>query len=71
MADNSEPAPSKNKKNCAKFNDSRCKRFKFFRNLGKMMVLHCVLCVEAISVLHMEEKMISIDTRTPQRIRDM
>ena len=34
-------------------------------------VLLYVLCVEAISVLHMEEKMISIDTRTPQSVRDM
>ena len=29
------------------------------------------MCVKAILVLHMEEKMISIDTRTPQSIRDM
>ena len=36
-----------------------------------MKILHFVLCVKAISVLHMEEKMISIDTRTPQTIRDM
>ena len=42
-----------------------------FRNHGKVKILHFVLCVKAISVLHMEEKMISIDTRTPQTIRDM
>ena len=36
-----------------------------------MKVLPYLLCVETISVLHMEEKMISIDTRTPQSIRDM
>ena len=39
-----------------------------FRDPGKVKVLHYVLCVEAISVLYMEEKMISIDlidTRTP------
>ena len=64
MADNSEPAPSKKKRYCVKFND-------LLRNIGQVKVLLYVLCVEAISVLHMEEKMISIDTRTPQSIRDM
>ena len=64
MADNSEPALSKKKRYCVKFNDS-------LRNLGQVKVLLYVLCVEAISVLHMEEKMISIDTKTPQSIRDM
>ena len=42
-----------------------------FRNPGKVKVLLYVLCVETILVLHMEEKMISIDTRTPQNIRDV
>ena len=47
-----------------KFNDS-------LKNLGQVKVLLCVLCVEAISVLHIDEKIILIDTRTPQSIRDM
>ena len=64
MADNSEPAPSKKKRYCVKFNES-------LRNLRQVKVLLYVLCVEVISVLHMEEKMISIDTSTPQSIRDM
>ena len=64
MVDNSEPAPSKKKRYCVKFNDS-------LRNLGQVKVLLYVLCIEAISVLHMEEKMISIDTKTPQCIRGM
>ena len=42
-----------------------------FRNSGKVKVLLFGLCVEAITVLHMEEKMISIDTRITQSIRDM
>ena len=64
MTNNSEPAPSNKKRYCVKFNDS-------LRNLGKVKVLLYVLCAETISVLHMEEKMISIDTRTPRSIRDM
>ena len=64
MGDNSEPAPSKKKRYCVKFNNS-------LRNLGKVKVLLYVLCIEAISVLHMEKKMISIDTRTPQSLKDM
>ena len=64
MADNSEPAPSKEKRYCVKFNGS-------LRNLGQVKVLLYALCVEVISVLHMEEKMMSIDIRTPQSIRDM
>ena len=64
MGDNSEPAPSKKKRYCVKFNNS-------LRNLGQVKVLLYVLCIEAISVLHMEEKMISIDTRTPQSLKDM
>ena len=64
MVDNSEPFLSKKKRDCVKFNDS-------LRNLGQVKVLFYVLCLEAISVLHMEEKMISIDTRTPQSVRDM
>ena len=64
MADNSEPVPSNKKRYCVKFNDS-------LRNLGQVKVLLYVLCAEVISVLHMEEKMISIDTRTPQSVRDM
>ena len=47
-----------------KFNDS-------LKNLEQVKVLLYVLCVEAISVLYMEEEMISIDTKTPQSIRDM
>ena len=42
-----------------------------FRNLGKVKVLLYVLCVEAISVLPIEEKMIAIDTSKPQSTRDM
>ena len=64
MADNSEPAPSKKKRYCVKFNDS-------LRNRGQVKILLYVRCVEAISVFHMEEKMISIDTRTSQSIRGM
>ena len=64
MANNSEPAPSKKKRYCVKFNDS-------LRNLGQVKVLLYVLCVEATSMLHMEEKMISKDTRTPQIVRKM
>ena len=63
MADNSEPVPSKKKRYCVKLYNS-------LRNLGQVKVLLYVLCVEAISVLHMEEKML-IDTRTPQSTRDM
>ena len=59
MVDNPEPALSKRKR-YVKFNDS-------LRNLGQVKVLLYVLCVEAISVLHMEENMISIETRTLQR----
>ena len=40
------------------------------RNRAKVKVLLYALCVEAISVLHME-KMISIDTRKLQRISDV
>ena len=64
MADNSEPVPSNKKRYCVKFNDS-------LRNLGQVKVLLYVLYVEVISVLHMEEKTISIDTRTPQSKSDM
>ena len=60
MADNPEPAPLKKKIYYVKFNNS-------LRNFGQVKVLLYVLCVETISVLHMEENMISIDTRTPQR----
>ena len=42
-----------------------------FRNPAKVKVLLYVVCVEAISLLHMEEKMRSIDTRTLQTISDM
>ena len=38
-----------------------------FRNLPKVKVLLDVLCVEVISVLHMDGKMILIDT--PQSIK--
>ena len=56
MAGNSEPAPSKKKRYCVKFNNS-------LRNLGQVKVLLYKLYIEAISVLHMEKKMISIDTK--------
>ena len=46
-----------------KFNDS-------LRNLGYEDFALCTVCT-AISVLHMEENKISIDTRTPQSISDM
>ena len=52
------------KRYCVKFNDS-------LRNLGQVKVLLYVLCVEATSMLHMEDKMISKDTRTPQIVREM
>ena len=42
-----------------------------FRNGGKAKVLLHVICVEGISVLHMEEKMISTDTKAPHSIKDM
>ena len=67
MAENSEPAPSQKNKYCVKFNDLWCNNFKSSRNAVQVKVLLYVLCVEAISVLYMDEKMISIDTRTPQR----
>ena len=50
------PAPSKKKTYCVKLSDS-------LKNLGQVKVLLYVLCVE--------EKIILIDTRTPQSIRDM
>ena len=62
MADNSEPALSKKKRYCVKFNYS-------LRNLGQVKVLLYVLCVEAISVLHMEEKMISIDNKDTSKYK--
>ena len=70
MVDNSQPAPSKNKKYCVKFNDSWCKKFSF-RTPRNVKFLHYVLRVEAISVLHIEERMILIDTRTPHSIKNM
>ena len=70
MADNSEPAPSKKKKYCVKLNDSWCYKFKYILKSRKDEGLLYVLRVEVISVLHIEEKMISIDTRTHQTIRD-
>ena len=42
-----------------------------YRNAGKVKVLCYVLCEEVVLVLHMEEKMISIDTRITQSIRDV
>ena len=42
-----------------------------FRNPGKVKVFCHILCVEVVSVLRMEEKLMSIDTRTPQSISDM
>ena len=67
----SVPVPSKNKKYYMKFNDSWFNKFNSLRNPGKVKILRYVLYVEAISVLNMEEKMISIDIRTPQNMRDM
>ena len=64
ISDNLEPPPSKKKRYCVKFNDS-------LKNLGQVKILFCVLCVETISVLHMDKKIILIDTRTPEKIRDM
>ena len=52
-----------------KFNDSWCNKFKFIQKAAKGEGLLDVLCVEVISVLHMEEKVILIDT--PQSIRYM
>ena len=45
------------KRYCVKLNDSHS-----FRNLGQVKVLLYVPCVKTTSVLHMEEKRISIDT---------
>ena len=59
MADNSEPVPSTKKRYCVKFYNS-------LRNLGQVKVLFYVLCVEAISVLHMEEKML-IDNKNTSK----
>ena len=61
----------KEKKYCVKFKDSDVINSTYFRNPGKVKALLYVLCVEAISVLYMEEKMISIDIRTHQNSRDM
>ena len=63
MVNNSEPAPSKKKRYCVKFNDSL-----EFRT-GEDFAL-CTVCRSDFSVWedmmeHMEKKMISIDTRTP------
>ena len=49
MTDNSEQAPSQKNRYCVKFNDS-------LRNLGQVKVSLYVLCVEAITVLHIEGK---------------
>ena len=61
MADNLEPGSSKKKRCCVKFKDS-------LRNLRQVKVLLYVLCRSDFSVA-MEEKMISIDTKTPHCIR--
>ena len=42
-----------------------------FKNPRQAKILLYELCAEAISVLQMEEKMISTDTRAPYSIRDM
>ena len=71
MADNSEPALSKNKKYCVKFNNSWGGKCNFVQKSrkGEGFTL-CAVC-EVISVLHMEKKMVSIDTWIPQSIRYM
>ena len=51
MADNSEPAPSKNKKFSVKFNDLWCSKFKFIQKSCKGEGFE--LCT-----VHMEENMI-------------
>ena len=65
MADNSEPTPSKNKKNCAKFNDSWCKRFKFFQKSlkGEGFAL-CTVCGGDFSIAHRGENDINRDKDT-------
>ena len=50
MADNSEPAPSKNKKYNVKFNDLWCNKFKFIQKSCKGEGFE--LCT-----VHMEENM--------------
>ena len=69
MVDDSEAAPSMKKKYYSTIRG--VKSWNSFRNPGKVKVLLYELCVEAISVLYIEEKMISIDTRKPQSIRNM
>ena len=71
MAESSEPAPSKKKKKyCVKFSDSWSINYKI-SDIPERLQFCFVYCAEAISVLHMEEKMILIDTGTPQSTRDM
>ena len=66
MADTSEPALQKKKK----------KKKEILREI--QCVICCVInsicfmyCVEKFSLLHMEGKIISTDTRTPESIRDI
>ena len=60
MADNSEPAPSKNKKYCLKFNDSWRNKFKFIQKSrkGEGFAL-CAMCGCAFSIEHGGENDIS------------
>ena len=60
MGDNSEPVLSRKKRYGVKFNDSN---FRLIQKSWEGEVLLYVPCIEATSVLHMEEKIISIDTR--------
>ena len=60
MGNNSEPAPSKKKRYCLKLNGSN---FKFIQKFLQVKVLLEVPCVEATSLLYMDETITSIDTR--------
>ena len=55
-----------------KFKDLWCNKFKFIQRSWIGEGLLYVICMEAISVLRMKEKRISIPTeiRTPQSIKD-
>ena len=68
MVDNSEPALSKKKKYCVKFKDTCCNKLKLHQKSrnGEGFAL-CTVCGSDFSL----EKMISIDTRSPESTRDM
>ena len=72
MADNTESAPSKNKKYCVNFNDSWCKKFKFIQKSqkGEGFALGAV-CGSYFNIEHGGENDINKLKDTPQCIRNM